>query len=57
MSQMNPEIVSTILHSQFNYHTLPLTPFKGLQKITKIYGLDNSAQFAEFMKNKRNICV
>ena len=26
MSQMNPKKISTILHSQFNYHTLPVTP-------------------------------
>ena len=24
---MNPKKFSTILHSQFNYHTLPVTPF------------------------------
>ncbi len=28
MSQMNPKNVSIILQSQFNYHTLPVTPFK-----------------------------
>ena len=28
MSQMNPKNSSTILHSQFNYYTLPVTPFK-----------------------------
>ena len=25
---MNPKNFATILHSQFNYHTLPVTPFK-----------------------------
>ena len=28
MSQMNHQNFSTILQSQFNYHTLPVTPFK-----------------------------
>ena len=28
MSKMNPKKFSTILHSQLNYHTLPVTPFK-----------------------------
>ena len=28
MSQMNPKKNSTILQSQFNHHTLPVTPFK-----------------------------
>ena len=27
-SQINPKIFSAILHSQFNYHTLLVTPFK-----------------------------
>ena len=31
MSQMNPKNFSTTLHSQFNYHTLPVNPFKGIQ--------------------------
>ena len=26
---MNPKKISTILHSQFNYYTLPVTPFEG----------------------------
>ena len=30
MSQMYPKNFSTILHSQFNYHTLPVTPLKML---------------------------
>ena len=28
MSQMNPKKISAILHSQFNYHILPVTHFK-----------------------------
>ena len=28
MAQMIPKNISTILHFQFNYHTLPVTPFK-----------------------------
>ena len=32
MSQMNPKIFSTILHSQFNYYTWPVTPFKPVSK-------------------------
>ena len=28
MSQMIPKKNSTIQHFQFNYHTLPVTPFK-----------------------------
>ena len=28
---MNPKKFSIILHSQFNYHTLPVTPFKGTE--------------------------
>ena len=28
MSQMNPYKFLSIIHSQFNYHTLPITPFK-----------------------------
>ena len=30
MSQMNPKkfVHNTILHIQFNHHTLPVTPFK-----------------------------
>jgi len=29
MSQMNPKEFFTTLHTQFNYLTLPVTPFKG----------------------------
>ena len=28
------QIFSTILHFQFNYHTLPVNPFKDLQKVS-----------------------
>ena len=33
MSQMNPEHFSTKLNSQFNYHTLPVAPFKNAREI------------------------
>ena len=33
MSQMNPKFVSTILHFQFNYHTLPVTPLKSFYRV------------------------
>ena len=36
MTQMNPTNFSTILHSQFNYHALPVTPFKGTENIILI---------------------
>ena len=40
-SQMNPKKFSIILHSQFNYHTLPVTPFKGTESVILIDPLRN----------------
>ena len=34
MSQMNPKNFSTILHSQFNYYIVPVTPFKQTVDVT-----------------------
>ena len=38
---------STILHSQFNYHVWPVTPFKW--RVTQIYNSPIKASFSEFL--------
>ena len=37
MSQMNPKKLSIILHSQFKYQTLPVTPFNLVPQHLKIF--------------------
>ena len=45
-SQMSPKKYSTILHSQFNYHKLPVTPFKEIL----IWCTNSDRNFVHFFK-------
>ena len=48
-SQMIPKNFSTILHSQFNYHTLPITPFKA-QFFSTVIPINRGANYFVFVK-------